>query len=125
MDHVVRLRDRQLGVTDDRIVHGVPLGLLDVLGPALVITDRIDGQPEDLRVALVELGLESGHVAELGGADRREVLRMREQDRPLVPDPFVEADLAFRRLRGEVRCLVPYANSHVFDLPCLTWATTG
>jgi len=29
---------------------------------------------------------------ELGGAHGREVLGMREQDRPFVPDPFVETD---------------------------------
>ena len=40
----------------------------------------------------VELGLDLGHVAELGRADRREVLRVREQHGPRVADPVVEAD---------------------------------
>ena len=59
-------------------------------------------RPEDLGVALVELGLDLRHVAQLGGAHRREVLGMREQDRPLVSDPVVEIDRAFRRLRREI-----------------------
>ena len=65
--------------------------------------DRIDAQPDDLGVALVELGLQPGHVAELGRADRREVLRMREQDRPAVADPLVELDRALGGLGREVR----------------------
>jgi len=68
-----------------RIVDGVPLRLLDVLDPGLVIAHGIDAEPDDLGVPLVEFGLETGHVAELGGANGREVLRMREEDRHLSP----------------------------------------
>ena len=88
------------------------LRLLDVLRPALVIVDRVDRQPDDLRVALVELGLDLGEVAKLGGAHRREVLRMREQDRPLVADPVVEVDRPFRGLRREIGCFVADAKCH-------------
>ena len=113
MNHVVELRHRQVGVADDRVVHGVPLGLLNVLGPGLVIGHRIDAEPDDLGVALVELGLEPGHVAELGRAHGREVLRMGEEDRPLVADPLVETDLSFRGLSGEVGGFVSDAYGHV------------
>jgi hypothetical protein len=51
-------------------------------------------------------------VAELGRAHGREVLRVREQDRPAVADPLVEIDLALGRVRGEVRSLTVYAQSH-------------
>ena len=66
----------------------------------------IDREPDDLHAALVELGLDPGHVAELGRADRREVLRVREQHRPGVADPVVEADRALRWSppRSRVRC---------------------
>jgi hypothetical protein len=60
---------------------------------------------DDLAVALLELRLQPGHVAELGGAHQHEVPRVREQDGPAIPDPFVEVDLPLRRIRREVRRL--------------------
>src|SRR2546428_2040823 len=107
--HVVELRDGEIGVADQRVVDGGPLRLLDVLDPGLVIAHGIDAESDDLGVPLVELGLETGHVAELSGANGREVLRMREEDCPLVADPFVEVDLPLRGLSGEIRRLVSYA----------------
>jgi hypothetical protein len=41
MDHVVELRDVQVGIADQRVVDGRPLRLLDVGDPALVVGDRI------------------------------------------------------------------------------------
>jgi len=82
------------------------LRFLDVLGPALVVGHAVDAQPDDLAVALRELAFQPGHVAELSGADRREILRMREQDRPAVADPFVEIDAAFGRIGGEIGCVI-------------------
>ena len=52
----------------------------------------------------VELGLELGHVAELGRADRGEVLGVREQHRPGVADPVVELDRALGGVGLEVGC---------------------
>jgi hypothetical protein len=43
-----------------------------------MIVDGIDGKPDDFHVAPVELRLEPGHIAELGGAHRSEILGMRE-----------------------------------------------
>ena len=63
------------------------LRLPDVLGPALVGLDGIDRQPDTLDVALVELGLQPGDVAQLRRADGREVSGMGEQDGPAVADP--------------------------------------
>ena len=48
----------------------------------LVALERIDAQADDLHVPAVELRLDPRHVAELGRADRREVLGMREQHAP-------------------------------------------
>jgi hypothetical protein len=58
-----------------------------------MIAHGIDGEADDLGVPLVELRLQLGHVAELGGADRREILGVREEDRPAVAEPFMEIDL--------------------------------
>src|SRR5215831_8677752 len=89
------------------------LGLLDVLGPGLMVGDGIHAQSDDLGVALVELWLQTGHVSKLGGADGSEILRMREQDNPLVSDPLVESDLALGGFGSEIRCFVTYANRHI------------
>ena len=108
----VQLRDRQVGVADHRVVRRVPLRLLDVVRPPLVVLDRIDAQADDLRVALVELGLEPGHVAQLGRADRREVLGVREQHAPRPAEPLVKADAALGRFRLEVGCDVAKLQCH-------------
>src|SRR4029079_3519642 len=95
------------------------LRLLDVLGPLVVIADGIHAQSDDLGVALVELGLQSGHVAELGRTDWGEILRMRAQDGPAVADPFVQADGALGGLRGEIRCVASDSQCH--GLPPGVW----
>ena len=111
--HVVELRDLQVGVGDHRVVDGRALGLLDVLDPAAVIRHRVDGEADDLGVALGEFGLDPRHVAELGRAHRRVVLRVREQDRPAVADPVVEMDRPLRRFGGEIGGNVVDAQGHV------------
>ena len=68
----------------------------------MMVLDRVDADADDLDAALVELGLDPGHVAELGGADRGEVLGVREQHRPAVADPLVEADAALGGVGLEV-----------------------
>jgi hypothetical protein len=73
---------------------------------------RVDAQADELGVALGELGLDLGHVTELGRADRGEVLRMGEQDRPFVADPVVKADLALRGFGGEVGSSLIEAKGH-------------
>ncbi|MNG41592.1 hypothetical protein D3C84_1308710 [compost metagenome] len=52
------------------------LGFFDVFGPALMVTDRVDAETDNLGVAFVEFGLEPGHITEFSGADRGEVLRV-------------------------------------------------
>src|SRR6516162_968541 len=88
------------------------LGFFDIVRPTRMVADRIDAEPDDLAVALVELGLQPRHVAELGRADRREVLRVREQDGPAVADPFVEVDAALGRLRGEIGSFAVDSQRH-------------
>jgi hypothetical protein len=68
-----------------------------------VLIDRIDAQPEDLYVPLVELGLELRHIAQLRRAHGREILGMGEQHRPRIADPVMEADAPLCGLRLEIR----------------------
>src|SRR3989440_1421945 len=75
-------------------------------------THGVGAQPEDFGVAPVELRLEAGHVTELGGAHRREVLGVREQDRPLVAEPLVKMNRALGRFGGEVGRFVTNADRH-------------
>ena len=110
--HVVKLGDLEVAVANDGIVDLRALGLLDVGKPTAMAVDRIDAQADELGVAFGELRLDLGHIAELGGADRREVLGMREQDRPAVADPLMEIDRSFCGLSGEVGCRVVDAKSH-------------
>jgi multidrug resistance efflux pump len=70
---------------------------------AFVIADLVDRQTDDLGVALGELVGQPGHVAQLGRADRRVVLRMGEQDGVAVADPVMESDWALRRFCREIR----------------------
>ena len=112
--HAVELGDREIPVGDDRVVDLRPLGLLDVGEPARMGVARVDAQADELGVALGELGLDLRHVAELGGADRGEVLGVGKQDRPLVADPLVKTDLALRRFSGEVGSSVVEAKGHGF-----------
>jgi PAS domain S-box-containing protein len=100
--HAVKLGHGELGIADHRVARCVPLGLLDVFGPALVRVDRVDAQADQFAVSLRELGLDLRHVAQFGGAHRREVFRVREQDRPTVADPLVEVDRPLRGRGGEV-----------------------
>ena len=81
-EHAPRLRDAEVGIANHRVVRRVALRLVDVVGPLRVIGDRVHAQADDLHVALVELGLDPGHVAKFSRAHRCEILRVREQDRP-------------------------------------------
>src|SRR4029077_8954772 len=72
--------------------------ILDVGRPLLVVVDGIDRQADDLDAAFVEFRFQSRHCAEFGGANRGEILWMRKQYRPIVADPVVEANFAFRGL---------------------------
>ena len=100
--HAVGLGHLQVGVADHRVVRRKPDHVLDVCRPLRVIVDWVDRQPDDLDAALVEFRLQPRHGAELGGADGREILGVREQHHPVAADPVVETNLAFGRFRFEI-----------------------
>src|SRR5262249_52794827 len=83
--HVIEFGHLKLRVPDQRVGDGIALGLLDVLHPARVVVDRVDAKPDDLAIAPLELRHQPRHVAELGCTDRREILRMGEQNRHPSP----------------------------------------
>src|SRR3546814_6992906 len=64
-------------------------------------------------VALVEIRLELRRVSQLGRANRRVVLRMREQHDPFVTLPIMEADAPFRRIGLEIGCDIAKSQAHV------------
>ncbi len=73
-----------------------------------MVLDRVDAEPDHLRSALGEVGFESCNDAQLGGADRGKVLRVREQHSPIVADPLVKVD-------GAVRCFRREIGSYIVD----------
>ena len=104
--HVIQLGDLEFRVADHGVVHLVALRFFDVRGPLAVAAHRVHAQPDDLAIALLEFRLQPGHVAQFGGAHRRKVLGMREQDGPAVADPFVEVDRALRSFGREIGSFV-------------------
>lgn len=100
--HVVEEGDLPLLVGNNGEVEGVAADLLDVGSPALVRVDGVGAQAQQLDAALLELGLEAGHLAQLGGADRGVVLGVREEDNPVLADILVQVDGALGRIGLEV-----------------------
>ena len=76
-----------------------------------MVAARVDRQPDDLHIAPVELRLDPGHVAQFGRADRGEVLRMREQDRPRIADPVVEMNATFSVSASKSGAVSPSASA--------------
>lgn len=56
--------------------------------------DRVGAQPDELHAALGEFRLELGKGAELSGADRGVVLRVGEEDDPVIANEIVEVNRA-------------------------------
>lgn len=109
--HVIKIRNLALLVANDREVDLAARHVLDVLDPALVAVDRVGGQANQLDAALGKLGLEAGHLAELGRTHGGVVLRVREEDDPVVADKLVEVDRALGRLGLEVGRRVAQAEA--------------
>ena len=68
-----------------------------------MIFDRVNAQPDHLCATLCKLAFQSGYRAKLCRTNRSKVLRVREENRPVVADPFVEADRAVSGLCCEIR----------------------
>ncbi len=101
------------------------MGFLDVLGPACMVFDLVDGKPQHLDAAFIEFGLELGGVTELGRADRGVVLGVRKEHCPLAVDIIVEADFAFCGLGGKVGGDISDENGHLYSSPVIVCTPFG
>ena len=110
VEHSEEHRHPPILVGDDRKIHPRRLGLVDVGDPALVILAAVDAQADDLHATPRPFVAEPGGDAELGGADRGEVGRMREEHAPVLADELVKADAPQARPRREVRDAVADAD---------------
>jgi hypothetical protein len=90
--HVIEVRDLALLVANDREVQVAAGDLIDILDPSSMRLDGVGGQTDQLGVALGELGLQLGEGAQLGGADGRVVLRVGEEDNPVVANELMEVN---------------------------------
>src|SRR5262245_10998108 len=107
--HVIKLRNFELRVANQWVIHRMTLGLFNVFGPLSMTSYRVHTQAENLGVALRELGLKSSHVSKFGRAHRSEVFRVRKQDRPTIADPLMETDRSLCGFGRKIRRLVVYA----------------
>ena len=102
MDHTVEIANCALGISNHGEVYRTALSFADILLPLYVRLDRIDRETDDLDIAFLEFRLDLGDVAELSGANRGEVLRVREEHTPAVSKPLVEVNRAQSGLGGEI-----------------------
>jgi hypothetical protein len=101
--HVVGKSDLPLLVTNDGEAKLGARDLIDILDPATVALNSVCAQADKLGVPLGELRLKLSESAELGGADWGIVLRVREQDDPVVTNELVEVNGTASGLSLEVR----------------------
>ena len=80
----------------------VVLRLVDVAHPAVVRIDGVHAHGDGQNAALGELAPQRGRLAQLRGADGREIGRVREQHDPRIARPLVKADGAGSGVLGEV-----------------------
>src|SRR4029453_15002005 len=123
VNHVVEFGDLEVKVTDNRIVHRMALGFLDILGPFLVIGHGINAQTDHFKFAFRELRFETRHIAELSCANRGEILWMRKQNGPPVANPVMEINGSFRRLRGKIGSFFSDMERHIYLLS-IVWIMT-
>src|SRR5262249_1781635 len=114
-NHVIKLGDLQIKVTDNRIVHRMALGLFDILGPFFVIPHWIDVQTAYFKIFFFKLRLKTRHIATFGVENWGEILWMGKKNRPSVANPFMKIDGSFRRLRGKIGSFLSNMERHTFS----------
>src|SRR3546814_13446742 len=77
-----------------------------------MIAHGVDREANDLAVALREFRFGLGEIAELGGADRREILGVREKHSPRVTDPLMEVDTSLGGVGREIGSAITYSERH-------------
>lgn len=82
MHHAIRVGHLAVGAGEHGKIQCLALRFLDIALPARTAVDRIDRQADRPDVALVPFRLEAGYLGQFGGADRRIVPRVAEQNIP-------------------------------------------
>ena len=100
--HVIEVCDLALLITNDWEAQLATGDLIDILDPSSVRVDGVGRETDQLDAALGELWLELCEGTELGGADGCVVLRVGEENYPLVANELVEVDWALCGLGLEV-----------------------
>lgn len=102
VQHVIFQRNLSVLVSNDGECQAAAADLIDVLDPVAMAVDGVGRQSNQLDASFCELGLQFRKCAQLGRANGGEVLRVAEEDDPVVADELVEVDRAFRRFGLEV-----------------------
>jgi len=113
VDHVVGRGHLALFIGDDREIHGHALGLVDVADPLVMLFHRVHADRDHLHIALLKVRLDPRDRAQLGGADRGEIRRMRKEDAPGSAEPLMKIDDALGGGGGEVGSDVAESEGHV------------
>ena len=90
-------------IADNREAHRTARNLVNVVDPSAMRLDGIGREPDQFHSTLGKFWLVSCQRREFGGAHWSIVLRMREENGPLVANPFMEVDDARRCLGLEIR----------------------
>lgn len=69
VDHAVQIANLAVGVREDGVSDSDLLGLFDILHPALVVLDTVNGERDDFGVESLKVGLQTSDSAQLSGAD--------------------------------------------------------
>jgi hypothetical protein len=100
-----------LFVSNDGELQVAAADLVDVFDPSAVALNRVCRQADELHAAFSELGLEFGKGTQFSRAHGGVIFRVGEKDDPVVPDEFVEVDVALRRIGVEIGCNAAQAQS--------------
>ena len=91
------------------------LGVVDVCNPLAMLFCRIGRKAKRLYIALFKFARELCGAAHFGGADRRKIGRMAEEEAQLIASPLVKADRAILRFGLKVGGDVANVESHVIS----------
>jgi len=103
VNHVISVRDLSILVTDDGEFEVGSRDLINVLDPLAVGLNSVRRQTDEFDSTLGKLRLELSECTQLSGTNRCEILRMGEENNPVVANEFVELDFSIGGLSFEVR----------------------
>ena len=84
----------------------------DIAFPLLVVLNPVDATPITLVPRLAHSSASLRHGAEFRGANRCEILGVREQDGPAVADQIMQRNSALVGFDGQIRNRVVDAQAH-------------